>query len=134
MTEKIFGLTDKEIAHVEESLGVRFSDDFKKLNKEKSYEFFDGFDFYNFGSDDGAGVINVTLKARENVNLPKDTLVLAESGDSVILLRVNNGESIYWLDYPELDQYCNGLLPRPENYKNLHEFLEAFNEDVELPI
>jgi hypothetical protein len=88
----------EEIKNVESKLNLHFSDVFKQIITNCSYEYFSNFHFLNFGSEDNESVISATLGAYSYFNYSGNYIVLYKD-DAGILLMTNiskDGENIYW--------------------------------------
>ncbi len=122
---KILGnhsLKNEEINNVENSLNIKFSDIFLKLNKLCSYEYAHTFSFFNFGKNGPDSVIETTLGIRENYQNSENFIVLYLDGAGIVLLNVADEKSpVIWCSVYDIENVFNNL---PLTAK--HQFFPTF--------
>lgn len=115
-------LTRPEIDRLSHLLCVQFSSDFIALNEQYSYECLYGacieFLCLYDSRDNYSGVLNETLDYREKLKLPQRFVVLADQGDSgIILMKTQNSPDksspIIYCDQMDID---NIIQEKPLEY------------------
>ena len=88
----------------EQDLNLNLSTEFKVASVEYNYCLF-SFGFFSFPE----GVLQETLRLRQNANLPLNTLILSEDDASVLLMKcLGDHEEIYWIAIEDYENYCEG--------------------------
>ncbi len=108
--------SDELILEAERQLGFSFPDDYKKYLSKYGAISFANTELTGLNIDSYANVVSVTLKERQrNSSLPKDAIVLENTGIEGILVLMNKkGEVYIWR---------NGKIL--EHFNNLEEYLKS---------
>ncbi len=97
-----------ELDNLKRKLSLSFSLEFLELSKIASLEYFSTFPINNLNQETNHSVIGETLQMRANANLPKDTLVLFEEYESLMLMKCfGDHEEIYWMAAEDYYRYCD---------------------------
>lgn len=123
----------EELGNIETKLGVTMPDDFKEITK-----FFSGgsvgiIEFYDFKIDNDINIIDETLRLREEINLPKQYIVLAEPPESIVIIDTKNTPAIIWCDAIDVENIAsNNYSTQPDIWDNFSEFFyEMLLEEFE---
>ncbi len=121
---------------VSSELEIPFSKEFKKIADECRFDYLGRFEWFSFNNDGSHSVIGDTLRLRQEVNLPKDTLILAEDDASLLFMKcLGDREEIYWISTQDGYNYCDGqpLLNNPIIFSNFIDFFTyLLNEEEEM--
>jgi hypothetical protein len=121
---KLKGIRPLNYQTVEKELDIKLSGDFQIISEFTSFDYLV---YIGCGVNFSEGVILSTKEARETVNLPLDTLYLAEDDASLLFMKcLGDHEEIYWIAIEDGERYCNGepLLYDATIFKTFPEFFE----------
>lgn len=111
-------------------LNITFSKDFKDIGDRVRFDYILGVGGFSFD----IGVLQKTLKLRENVNLPKDTLVLLENDASLIFMKCfGDHEEVYWISMEDAYRYCDGdpFMYNPITFPTFADFFSYLLDEEE---
>ena len=94
---------------ISDLLEVSFSKEFIEISSQVGFDYFGLTSWLNSDQTGDYSMIGDTLFLRKEFNLPLNTVIIANEGESILLMKCfGKHEEIWWIDNMDIERFCKG--------------------------